>query len=729
MADPSTSRTSSAAEDKLQGTGIIPSHGISLDAPAVSPSSGRPLAVSHVSAPAYHSPLRHHRRESSRTKEVKETANAKSHYGSSEDDGGTVHRINQYSIKQEIGRGSFGSVHLAVDQYGQEYAVKEFSKSRLRKRAQSNLLRRPSKKKGSGIMSASSGGFNSPLHRHQSGDKLDSETDNAFDLIKGEIAIMKKLDHPNLVGLIEVLDDPEEDSLYMVLEMCKKGVVMKVGLDEVADPYDDDTCRYWFRDMFLGLEYLHAQGIIHRDLKPDNCLITQDDVLKIVDFGVSEMFDKESEMHTSKHAGSPAFMPPELCVAKHGHVSGRAVDVWSMGVTLHCLRYGRIPFEEQGMLQLFDAIREKEIKLEGEQDDRFKDLILRMLEKDPKKRIAMSEIRDHPWVTKDGQDPLLSEEENCNNIVDDPTEEEVNHAITGKMGHLMAVAKAVKRFKNLLFHGRPELMEGILGRSSRIVAPPAQMRADYGIRQSQSLSIHNRRPVETALSAEGIHHDLHVTSSGRVVPKQTDSPSGSGRPSDGTPEPISRSSTGLERMSSGTPASGTSSPAPRGRRTDSSRNFSPDDTGRGHAHDPLLDTLYLKIGAGPDLTMLDEAQAPMTVCESPPGVEENIYEKAYEEEMERILAARGRAATIFLTRRVEHKESFRTREGVVGSIRAATTGGLAAKLGGGSKGGLAGLVKRAKAEASKEGATEQSTGECETDKGNEDKVVAKGSMA
>lgn len=66
---------------------------------------------------------------------------------------------------------------------------------------------------------------------------------------------MKKLDHPNLVGLIEVLDDPDEDSLYMVLEMCKKGVVMKVGLDEVADPYDDDTCRYWFRDMFLGLEY------------------------------------------------------------------------------------------------------------------------------------------------------------------------------------------------------------------------------------------------------------------------------------------------------------------------------------------------------------------------------------------------------------------------------------------------------------------------------------------
>ncbi len=66
---------------------------------------------------------------------------------------------------------------------------------------------------------------------------------------------MKKLDHPNLVQLIEVLDDPEEDSLYMVLEMCKKGVVMKVGLGEMADQYDSERCRHWFRDLILGIEY------------------------------------------------------------------------------------------------------------------------------------------------------------------------------------------------------------------------------------------------------------------------------------------------------------------------------------------------------------------------------------------------------------------------------------------------------------------------------------------
>lgn len=232
------------------------------------------------------------------------------------------------------------------------------------------------------------------MHMSSSNDRLGSSSNNSsLDLIKEEIAIMKKLSHNNLVSLYEVLDDPDEDSLYMVLEMCKKGVVMKVDLGELAEPYQEEACRCWFRDMILGIEYLHAQGVVHRDIKPDNCLITSDDVLKIVDFGVSEMFEKESDMATSKSAGSPAFMPPELCVAKHGHVSGRAADIWSMGVTLYCLRYGHIPFEKHGVLELYESIRGDELNLGNEQDQSFIDLIRRLLEKNPEKRITMEGIR------------------------------------------------------------------------------------------------------------------------------------------------------------------------------------------------------------------------------------------------------------------------------------------------------------------------------------------------
>lgn len=153
-------------------------------------------------------------------------------------------------IQDEIGRGSYGSVHLGTDQFGTEYAVKEFSKVRLRKRAQSEILKhgphRPLKRSG----------LDAPLTPYTSGGSLRAgEKTDALYLIRAEIAIMKKLNHPNLVQLIEVLDDPEEDSLYMVMEMCKKGVVMKVGLDDEATPYDEEQCRYLFRDLILAIEY------------------------------------------------------------------------------------------------------------------------------------------------------------------------------------------------------------------------------------------------------------------------------------------------------------------------------------------------------------------------------------------------------------------------------------------------------------------------------------------
>ena len=307
----------------------------------------------------------------------------------SQDDGSAEHRINQYIVKQEIGRGSFGAVHLAADQYGNEYAVKEFSKARLRKRAQSHILRQPLKQRKQGALQ----GLNSPLHRQDAKDRTDVDTSNSIDLIKEEIAIMKKLNHPNLVSLYEVLDDPTQDSLYVVMEMCKKGVVMRVGLDQRADPYPEDLCRYWFRDLLLGIEYLHAQGVLHRDIKPDNCLITDDDVLKVVDFGVSEMFEKDSEMVTAKSAGSPAFMPPELCVAKHGDVRGKATDIWSMGVTLYCLKYGRIPFEQSGIFEMYESIKTDTPDISSEGDADFRDLMVKILEKDAAKRITMQELR------------------------------------------------------------------------------------------------------------------------------------------------------------------------------------------------------------------------------------------------------------------------------------------------------------------------------------------------
>lgn len=240
-------------------------------------------------------------------------------------------------------------------------------------------------------------------------------------------------------------------------------------------------------------------------------------------------------------------------------------------------------------------------------------------------------------------------------------------------------AKAVKRFKGLLKRRRPELMDGILGHSSRFVAPPAALGTGYSFHHSRSQDTFNRRPIEGVLAAEGVHHEMHVNESDVVTPHSAE------------PTPaLSRAPT----ESLGSPHTSTSrhqSQSPSLHQT-GSRNFSPDDSGRGHAHDPLLDTLFLSVGAGPSAS---EEPEPGTVCESPGAVEENIYERAYEEEMERIISQRGKSATMYLSRRVDHKHELRQKEGVV-DFRRTTTG---------SGGGFASLVRRA-AETAKDSQTD-----------------------
>lgn len=108
---------------------------------------------------------------------------------------------------------------------------------------------------------------------------------------------------------------------------------------------------------------------------------------------MSEMFNKKGDDMTKKSAGSPAFMAPELCKPDHGEVSGRATDVWSMGVTLYCVRYGLLPFISSNIIDLNRFIRDNDFEMPGEQDQRFMDLMKRLLEKDPSKRISLDELR------------------------------------------------------------------------------------------------------------------------------------------------------------------------------------------------------------------------------------------------------------------------------------------------------------------------------------------------
>ncbi|RFU30883.1 hypothetical protein B7463_g5468, partial [Scytalidium lignicola] len=224
-----------------------------------------------------------------------------------------------------------------------------------------------------------------------------------------------------------------------------------------------DQARNAFRDTVLGLEYLHYQGIVHRDIKPANLLWTKDHRVKISDFGVSyfgrpiregeteenisesDAMDFDDDLELAKTVGTPAFFAPELCYTdldgKQPKITEQ-IDVWSLGITLYCMIFARIPFLAEDEYQLFRVIAKEDVYIptkrlkpvecstqqpsaskrgavpthglyreEGELvyedvDDLLIDLLRRMLIKDPTKRIKLKEVKRHPW-TLQGIDNII----------------------------------------------------------------------------------------------------------------------------------------------------------------------------------------------------------------------------------------------------------------------------------------------------------------------------------
>ncbi|CAL8352814.1 unnamed protein product [Lota lota] len=315
-------------------------------------------------------------------------------------DGEDCVQLNQYKLQSEIGKGSYGVVKLAYDEdAGKFYAMKVVSKKKMMK--QCGFLRRPPPQ----------GSCSKPLEPLQR--------------VYQEIAILKKLDHHNIVKLVEVLDDPSEDKLHMAFELMTKGAVMDVP---TKSPFTEEQARFYFRDVLLGIEYLHYQKIIHRDIKPTNLLLGEDGHVKVADFGVSNVFEG-SDARLSSMAGTPAFMAPEMMTELEQDFSGKALDVWAMGVTLYCFVYGKCPFYDEFIVELHIKIKNEPVHFPEEPtvSEDLKELIILMLDKNPETRITIPQIKLHRWVTQHDSDPLPLEEEHC--TVVEVTEEEVQNSI------------------------------------------------------------------------------------------------------------------------------------------------------------------------------------------------------------------------------------------------------------------------------------------------------------
>lgn len=309
-------------------------------------------------------------------------------------------QLNQYKLLDNIGQGSYGIVKLVYNEEDEtHYAMKILSKKKLMKKAGIFGRMAPGRK-----------GAANPLAK-----------------VYREIALLKKLDHPNVVKLVEVLDDPDEDNLYLVFELVQRGEILQIPTDR---PLDEETARKNFRDVVMGVEYLHYQRIVHRDIKPSNLLVASDGRIKIADLGVSAELRASGEL-LSGPAGTPAFAAPET-TTPGAHYSGTLCDVWSMGVTLYSLVTGKVPWDGAGsIIGVQAAVRTEPIKFPEKPTltNDLCELISKMVAKNPVDRISLQEIKVHSWLTNRGTDPLPSEVDNCRLPVT-VTDEEVERVVT-----------------------------------------------------------------------------------------------------------------------------------------------------------------------------------------------------------------------------------------------------------------------------------------------------------
>ncbi|PVH99220.1 Pkinase-domain-containing protein [Periconia macrospinosa] len=220
--------------------------------------------------------------------------------------------------------------------------------------------------------------------------------------LEREICIMKLLDHPNIVRLYDIWENRSE--IYLIMEYVEGGELFGYLGEHGTLP--EDVVVYIFRQIVAALIYCHRINIHHRDLKPENILLDRSTMnIKLVDFGMAALQPEGKKLTTP--CGSPHYAAPEVIKTKP--YDGGQADVWSCGVVLFVLLAGTPPFnysgDERDLRALFEAISRAEYQMPQDLSSEAKDLISRILITDPKQRITLKEIWNHPFLRKYDDDP------------------------------------------------------------------------------------------------------------------------------------------------------------------------------------------------------------------------------------------------------------------------------------------------------------------------------------
>ena len=220
--------------------------------------------------------------------------------------------------------------------------------------------------------------------------------------VKNEINILRNLDHPNIVKIIEFYST--EDAYYVITDYCPSGELF----NQINNSYNEFQLAVLFYQIFSGLYYLHANNIIHRDLKLENILLSEIEKnyksnlkyfwIKIIDFGTSKIFSKHRKEKSI--VGSSYYIAPEVL----NQCYNEKCDTWSVGVILYMLICGKPPFDGKDDFEIIDKIKigkfDDQNKRLLNSSEEVQDLVHKLLTVNIKKRLSAHEALGHPWFKK-----------------------------------------------------------------------------------------------------------------------------------------------------------------------------------------------------------------------------------------------------------------------------------------------------------------------------------------
>ena len=260
--------------------------------------------------------------------------------------------LSNYKIKKILGKGTFSTVKLAIDmQTGEKIAIKILEKNKIR-------------------------------------------CNRDFKRIEREISMVKIINHVNIAHVFDIKEDQER--YYIMMEYCEKGELFNLILDK--HKLSEEEASYFYFQIINGLEYIHKNNIIHRDLKPENLLLDKNNILKIIDFGLSNYNTYDNLLSTP--CGSPCYASPEMVSGEK--YNGFTSDVWSTGIILYAMIYGYLPFENlnNNNDMLFQKISECRVDYPRNSCIFALDLLKKILVPNPNERITIKEIKNHKLYLK-----------------------------------------------------------------------------------------------------------------------------------------------------------------------------------------------------------------------------------------------------------------------------------------------------------------------------------------